>query len=289
MRWCFSIVVMQFGFIFISAILCACQEDDVTLEGSGTFLSNAENYQIEGTLYLPSGTGPFPLVIIVPGSGNESRFVLEPFAELLNPVGFAVYTYDKRSIGGSSGTYPTETLENPADFLKSRAEDVVGIINLLRNHKSIDIDRIGLLGSSQGTWVNALIYEMLPNSYLSFMIMSSGGVVPTRMEHYYEQLILEQGMSIEEANASLSSYSGPLGFDAREIMSDVDIPVAFVLGGMDSSHPTLYEVDYLEEVAKPNFQLFFYPDADHELNDVNTGELSPDILVDMISWLTDNT
>lgn len=101
----------------LGLILINCSKsDDPRLQGSGVFQSTVDNGIIEGELFLPEGEGPFPVIIIVPGSGLGPRAESEPFADLFNPVGHAVYIYDKRGIGGSTGSYPPEDADGTEFF-----------------------------------------------------------------------------------------------------------------------------------------------------------------------------
>src|SRR5688572_5878859 len=66
---------------------------------------------IAGTLTIPSGSGPFPAVVLLSGSGPQNRdsdvFGFRPFkliADSFAQRGIAVLRYDDRGVGGSSGT-----------------------------------------------------------------------------------------------------------------------------------------------------------------------------------------
>lgn len=259
-------------------------EVDTSLSGSGVFTSTLSNATIEGTLFLPQGNGPFPVVIIVPGSGSELREESAPFAELFNPQGHAVYTYDKRGIGGSTGTYPVETSTTQNEFLEARAEDVLGIIETLKKHRDIDPNKIGLMSASQGTWVAALVYQETQN--LSQLIMASGGAVPTSYEFFYDTLLLNNPtLTVKEGHDRLAQFQGDPGFDPQDIFRSMDIPVLFVLGALDRSHPTLWEKDFIAALDKPNFTIHCYPDLGHELTDMDTGLVPQELLTNIIDWL----
>ena len=70
-----------------------------------TFRNNVENFDLAGTLTLPEGTGPFPAVVMITGSGQEDRnetvFAHKPFlviADYLTRNGIAVLRYDDRGV-----------------------------------------------------------------------------------------------------------------------------------------------------------------------------------------------
>lgn len=274
----------------IATLSCSSQDDDTvisTITGEGIFTTQVSNGAIEGELFLPDGEGPFPILIVVPGSGNDTRESLSTFAPLFNSFGYGLYIYDKRGIGGSTGTYPTETIENPIDFLSARADDVISIINLLKNHESINTDKIGLFGSSQGTWVSTIAYDRMGDN-IGMIIMSSGGVTSTGAEYYYEDLIENSNMAIEDANQEIFNYDGLLGYDPKQTILEMDIPTLFIYGGKDESHPTLYDKEIVEGMQKANFEIHFYENADHSLLDVDTQAYPENLFQNLNLWLNSN-
>lgn len=278
--------------LIFSLIITSCnsQDDDnniSSISGEGVFTSQSGNATIEGELFLPEGQGPFPTLIIVPGSGNDTRESLESFVPLINSFGYGLYIYDKRGLGGSTGVYPIETLENPNDFLSARADDIISIVSLLKTHTDIKPNKIGLFGSSQGTWVNTIAYEKISND-ISLMVMSSGGVTSTGAEQYYEDLIENSNLSIIEANQMMNSYTGALGYNPKPTLDTTTIPTLFIYGGKDDSHPTLYDKDIVESMQKSNFTIHFYENANHELLDIDTQSYPNNLFQQLGVWLNLN-
>jgi uncharacterized protein len=70
--------------------------------------------QLAGTLRTPSRAGRHPTIILVHGSGAESRDHLLPYAHFLVRHGIAVLGYDKRGVGASTGDWNTATLDDLA-------------------------------------------------------------------------------------------------------------------------------------------------------------------------------
>jgi pimeloyl-ACP methyl ester carboxylesterase len=124
------------------------REEDVTFS-SGTVT-------LAGTLTIPDGTGPFPAVMLLTGSGAQNRdeeiLGFKPFkviADVLARRGVAVLRCDDRGVGGSSGSIAQSTT---ADF----ADDALAGVSVLAARKEIDAKRIGLIGHSEGTSVAAI-------------------------------------------------------------------------------------------------------------------------------------
>ncbi len=109
--------------------------------------------ELPGILTVPKGEGPFPVVVLIHGSGtsdkDETIGSLKPFrdiAEGLAAQGVAVYRFDKRSytFGLRLASDKQFTLENES------IEDAVNAVQLLAGQERIDPDRIFVLGHSLG-------------------------------------------------------------------------------------------------------------------------------------------
>ena len=104
---------------------------------------------LKGTLILPEEKGPYPAVVQVHGSGNQTRS--EDFyrsrAFMLARNGIAVLIYDRRGKGQSTGESVT------MDLL---AADAIAAVHYLQNSQWIDKNKIGVMGFSQGGYVAPL-------------------------------------------------------------------------------------------------------------------------------------
>jgi hypothetical protein len=106
--------------------------------------------QLAGTLSVPSGKGPFPAVVLVSGTGHNTRDeevwghkIFLVLADALNREGMAVLRYDKRGVGGSSGDYDGATT---VDF----TSDAEAAVTWLKAQPGIDPHYVGVLGHSEG-------------------------------------------------------------------------------------------------------------------------------------------
>jgi uncharacterized protein len=128
------------------------------------------NIRLAGTLIAPKPAGKRPAIVLVHGSGAESREYMLPFARFLVRRGMAVLAYDKRGVGSSSGDWTTATFDDLAG-------DVVAAFHYLRNRADIDATQVGLLGISQAGWIMPL--AAVRAKELAFLISVSGaGVSP---------------------------------------------------------------------------------------------------------------
>jgi len=143
--------------------------EDVTFSNAGAGITLA------GTLTVPEGTGPFPAVVLLTGSGSQDRdetiFDHKPFtvwADALTRRGIAVLRYDDRGVGGSGGGGPNETT---ADF----ATDAAAAIAYLQTRAEIDPARIGLMGHSEGGATAPLAVQN--GAPAAFVVMLAGPAV----------------------------------------------------------------------------------------------------------------
>jgi len=124
-------------------------------------------------LNLPSvGIGPFPGVLLVPGSGttdmnetagyirldNETGSLVYPsarpffdIAHYLSERGYAVLQYDKRGFGANITILDDNVWGNiTVDYL---IQDAQKALDLLTRQPEVDSDRISLIGHSEGTTI----------------------------------------------------------------------------------------------------------------------------------------
>jgi uncharacterized protein len=127
------------------------------------------NVQLAGTLISPSTSGKHPAIILVHGSGAEDREYILPWARFLIRRGMAVFGYDKRGVGGSTGDWNTASFDDLAG-------DVVAAFEYLKTRGDIEPGQIGVLGVSQAGWIMPLAAVRAKD--LAFLISISGAGVP---------------------------------------------------------------------------------------------------------------
>ncbi len=103
--------------------------------------------RLAGTLIKPTGAGVFPAVVMLHGSGPETRGGpgYRVNAKALVRSGIAVLIYDKRGTGASGGDFDTALYQ---DFIA----DAIAAVHYLADREDIDSDRIGLFGNSESGW-----------------------------------------------------------------------------------------------------------------------------------------
>ena len=142
----------------------------------------SEGARLAGTLYRPAGAGPFPAVVMLHGSGPALRGD-EPWLHTLVADGFAVFTYDKRGCGKSTGGTWRASFD-------TYAKDALAAVGLLGARPEIDPAHIGLYGPSQGGYVGLLAASQSP-AVRFVMIRSTSAVTPLVQEEYRMGKLLE--------------------------------------------------------------------------------------------------
>lgn len=98
-----------------------------------------------GTLHIPGGQGPFPVVVLIHGGcwtqGYATHADVEPFGEALAQKGIAVWNIEYRQVGEAGAGWPGtfEDVINAIDTLPSIAQS-----------HPLDLTRVSFVGHSAG-------------------------------------------------------------------------------------------------------------------------------------------
>lgn len=119
-----------------------------------------DGIDVDATAERPDGTGPFPAVVLVAGSGPTDRNWCSPmlpgtngsavlFAEALAAAGIASIRYDKRA----SGPHALDNARAMAGqmSMKSHLDELAAAVDALVGLDFVDASRIVGLGNSEGT------------------------------------------------------------------------------------------------------------------------------------------
>ena len=203
------------------------QEDAINAEAAPyvqrevQFNNLAAHNQLAGTLSVPNGKGPFPAVVLISGTGYNTRDedvlghkVFLVLADALNRNGFAVLRYDKRGVGGSSGKYETATT---ADF----ASDAEAAVAWLKTRPQIDASRIGVLGHSEGGIIAPAVAAS--DKGVAFVVMIAGPCI--RGDKLF---VLQSAMTAKV-------YGAPDDYIARRRLFDQELYSAIISAPSESA------------------------------------------------------
>lgn len=135
-----------------------------TLQTQEITFKGATDLVLSGELMLPEGDGPFPAVLLMPGSGPTDRDgnqlpvvktdILKQIAERLAKEGIATFRFDKRPVRRYMSQWPlTET--DPAKLsayfsFDNHVTDVAAAYKAMSEAKGVDPKRCAMLGHSEG-------------------------------------------------------------------------------------------------------------------------------------------
>jgi dipeptidyl aminopeptidase/acylaminoacyl peptidase len=117
---------------------------------------------LAGSLYVPRTAGRHPAVVLLHGSGCQTRWgTLRFIADQLARQGVAAFIYDKRGCGESRGSW--QTVGYPV-----LADDAIAAIEVLQHRKDIEPSKIGIWGHSEGGNITPLIATR--SSHVAFIV-----------------------------------------------------------------------------------------------------------------------
>lgn len=160
------------------------------------------NCVLAGTLTIPDTTGAFPLVVLISGSGaqdrNEEIAGHKPFliiADYLTKNGIAVFRYDDRGFGESTGDIMNST---SYDFMT----DALAVIKYFETNPNIDKNKIGVAGHSEGGLIAMMLAAKFSKN-IDFIISLAGPGVDSKtlLIKQIEDISLAAG--IDEKNVDL--------------------------------------------------------------------------------------
>ncbi|MGH9797359.1 MAG: alpha/beta hydrolase, partial [Candidatus Polarisedimenticolia bacterium] len=141
-RWSLALVASAALVLHVTSLFLTYRVEEVRFRSGGI--------ELAGSLHLPRRAGgAVPALVVVHGSGRQTRKEPAFFARLFARRGFAALAYDKRGSGASTGELYEARYEDLAD-------DAVAAIELLGRRPGIDPRRIGILGFSEAEWVAAV-------------------------------------------------------------------------------------------------------------------------------------
>jgi pimeloyl-ACP methyl ester carboxylesterase len=141
----------------------------------------SEGYRISGWLYLPEDGGPFPLVVLTNGGGNDVR-AIRSFSDFIAPVlshcGVAAFVHDKRGTGESEGVFRDTDYE---DYIT----DTGNVGQILAKDPRLDPDCIGVMGASEGGRIAVIAANRYP--VFRFVVSMAGPTVDMVEDRLYAQ------------------------------------------------------------------------------------------------------
>jgi pimeloyl-ACP methyl ester carboxylesterase len=225
----------------VTVLAVHAQSDLQTTKYRNMVIDLGDGLKTNARLNLPSiGDGPFPAVLLVPGSGpvdmnetggavridNEKGSIIYPparpffdIAQYLSERGFAVLQYDKRGIGANFTILDSNVWGNVTfDDLR---QDAKRALDVLIQQPEVDSDHVTLVGHSEGTTIVPRVAINNPDIVDNIVLMGSlaqnlrdiGYSQGVSTPIFYAQQVLDHNhnglISVQEASENPVFSSGP--------------------------------------------------------------------------------
>ncbi len=140
----------------------------LTINPDNTFVYDAPDGQVTGIIRLPSGSGPFPAVLISHGKGGSASGFSLPHANTLVGWGLVCIGPDYTHAAGN-----TNSLDNegycPENSRRARA-----CLTILQSLGTVDMTRVAAFGHSMGSYLTGGLLGEIPASFRAACITAGG-------------------------------------------------------------------------------------------------------------------
>lgn len=156
--------------------------------------------ELGGTFSRPQEFKKYPVIVFITGSGQQNRDeeiygfkVFRKISDFLVENGYATLRMDDRGVGSSTDL--TGEVSSTLDYV----DDVLYLVEYLKTRSDVDINKIGLLGHSEGAIVAYIVASKIKD--IAFLISLAGSTIRG------DSLILEQvKIAMREENVPDSIY-----------------------------------------------------------------------------------
>lgn len=241
--------------------------------------------ELEGLLQWPKAKGKYPVVVFIHGSGKGTRYEYNSIFSLFLEKGYAVFSYDKRGVHRSGGTYYGVGPKNSSMMIPLLASDAYEGIEAISRLPQIDSTQVILFGGSQAGWIIPVVADM--SRSVSHYVSLYGPTVSVGEEIYFSRYGENGEMDAEQATNMLKGFRGFRGFDPLPYLSKIQQKGLWIFGGRDVSVPTQSCLHLLDSLDKKNPRpntIKVYPKAGHGLINPTTG-LAEDYLPFVLEWM----
>ncbi len=193
-----------------------------SLEKDVSFMNTEGRVVLGGAFTRPQQGGPFPAVLLIPGSGPQDRdetlAAHKPFrvlAAYLTRRGVAVLRMDRRGIGTSTGDFAKATTQ---DF----TSDAEAAVRYLMQRPDVDPKRVGLIGHGEGAIIAPMVADKVPQ--VAFMVLLAAPALPGEQVLLTQRERAEQAAHVPQAQIALDQKVATMLYDmVREGKKEHDL------------------------------------------------------------------
>ena len=239
------------------------------------FRNSAQNLNLAGMLFVPSGDGPFPAAVVIHGSGTSSRgngWYLS-LALHLQEQGIVVLLPDKRGSEQSSGDWRTSSFED-------LATDTVAAVSYLGDQSDVPVTSVGVVGMSQGGRFAPLVANGSPD--VAWVVNVVGGSVTMHEALRYEEIhnlrqlrflpgvsdVMSYGTSYLVRTVGDPDFWTAIGdFDPLPHWDSLAVPALVAYGEDDTNVRTEESTRRFRALDHPNIMVVVYSGSGHGIED----------------------
>ncbi len=268
------------------------------------FYNQNDDLRLSGTLIAPKSAYK-KVVIILPGSGKDTRNCHYKLTQDFLNKGIAVYRFDERGVGKSQGKYTTS--------ISGLTYDLAYAIKHLRTLKSLKLKKIGVLGHSMGGMASIVAHKIFKEKKytIDFLIQVASPVrsfadasryqiqtLPnyqvknrskTELLNLLDTLVLiteknkfsqnsdvtlrnkgiraikEKGFELQDIKFWSYTHIDLFKHDYEDAYKQLRIPTMYVIGSKDQYVNPITEVNRLREFNNPHITIKVINDLNHYL------------------------
>jgi hypothetical protein len=286
------------------------------------FYNQSDNLKLSGTLIAPKSAYK-KVVIILPGSGKDTRNSHYKLAKEFLKKGIAVYRFDERGVGKSEGRFTTA--------ISGLTYDLAYAIQHLRSQEILKDKQIGVLGHSLGGMASIVARQIFNDQkhQIDFLIQIASPVksfsdasryqiqtlpnyqVKNRSQKELVQLldtlvyitnqnkfseisdvalrqkgiqaIQQRGFELQDIKFWSYTHIDLYKHDYEDAYKQLQIPTMYLIGSKDQYVNPVAEVNRLKQIENPHITIKVMNNLNHYLT---LGALSPDVLYNIDSSAT---
>lgn len=242
---------------------------DSSLSGNNSYKSyifsyRSDDLKIYGRMNVPSGDGPFPVIILNHGYFNANAFTsgdgTQTMADILAKNGYLTLASDYRGFGKSDNDSQGSRGHNP-----NYAIDVLNMIASVKNVDKADPDRIGMWGHSMGGEVSIRTAEVTDKVKAVVLWAPTSTNTSVNAAFY----------GGDRRTSSTTDQNNESAYSKKDI-SYITAPISLHQGLSDTEVNPEWSKE-LNDVLKANnktVEYFEYPGQDHNFRNLGWDEIS---------------
>ncbi len=267
------VLVMLAAVCLLTGCTSAKTEMRETTTEYSVLIDNAD-HQIPATVVIPAGDEVVPMVVMLHGTGSskdEAGDAYKMLAPMLAEAGIGSIRFDFPGCGDSTADY----------VIYSNTEaisDVAAVMGYLAGTNVVDMDRVGILGWSQGG-TDALLAASVLDEFKSVATWAGALDIGSMATEQMRKDAKEQGYAVfvfgfrPDAHLGLKWIEEADSMDVLEYASKIKAPIASIHGTLDDTVP-FSDSEKVQAVAQnPKSELLPIEGTDH-LYGVFSGDLT---------------